>query len=69
MISDTDIRRAYQDDQRHPYYSVQAGRSHASGKPGRTAASVSSPAKAYTPNPKPSWGHFQAALMRALRTA
>jgi len=69
MISDIDIRRAYSDDQRHPYYSVQAGKSHGSGKPGRTATSAVSAAKAYTPNPKPSWGHLQAALMRALRTA
>ena len=69
MISDTEIRRTYRDDQRHPYYSVQAGRSYGSGKPGRTTASMASPAKAYTPNPKPSWGHFRAALMRALRTA
>ena len=68
MISDTDIRRAYQDDQRHPYYSVQAGRSHVLTKRGRAAESASKPAKPYLPDPKLTWGHFQAALMRALRT-
>ena len=68
MISDTDIRRAYQDDQRHPYYSVQAGRSHIPTKCGRAPASASKPAKAYLTDPKLTWGHYQAALTRALRT-
>ena len=69
MISDADIRRAYHDDQRHPYYSVQAGRSHVSGKPVRAAASTPKPAKIYPSNPSWTYGHFQIALRRALRTA
>ena len=69
MISDTDIRCAYSDDQRHPYYSVQSGKSHIPTKRGRAAASASMPVKPYCLKPVWIWGHFQAALTRALRTA
>jgi hypothetical protein len=65
VISDIDVRRTYCDDQRHPYYSLQAGRSF-NEKRGREISSMSNPVRAHRSHPKWIWGHFQAALKRAL---
>ncbi len=70
MSSEIDIRRAYLEDKKHPFYSVQAG------KPYRMAVPVflnrdillsdKRVARIYHSDPRWTWGHFHDALMRAL---
>lgn len=65
MSSDAEIRRAYLDDKKHPYYSVQRGKpflvERMCQRPQQTGST-----KVNHPDAHWTWGHFQTAFQRAL---
>ncbi len=64
MSTHAQVMKAYREDQKRPYYSLQKG------KP--KSRLQLAPARLYVSNPKWRWGHFQAAIgraWRAMRTA
>lgn len=62
MIADIDIRQAYREDRRRPYYSIQSGRSRAANcRPPEKKV----PARPCRADSRWIWGHFQTALRQA----
>jgi hypothetical protein len=66
MSSDIEIRRAYLDDKKHPYYSVQQGKAFRAAEHVRQSRHELQATKVFDSNVHWTWGHFQNALKRAL---